>query len=57
MKIPKEELNGIFLHAVPHRSANQEMLLGFDFQSETFRAALELFGRMEIAESIYEGAG
>ena len=31
------------------------MMLSFDFKSETFRADIELFKRMEVAESIYEG--
>ena len=32
------------------------MIIGFDFESETFHAAQEIFKHMEIAEAIYEGA-
>ena len=32
------------------------MILRFNFTSKTFCAALELFKRMEVAESIYKGA-
>ena len=33
------------------------MILCFDFESEPFRDAIELFNRMEVSEAIYEGAG
>ena len=33
------------------------MMPGFDLESGTFRAALELFKRMEIAEVVYESVG
>ena len=56
-KIPKEELKNILLQAVPHWWAKQAMMLGFDFESETFRSAPELLERTEIAEAIYESAG
>ena len=42
-KIPQKELNKILLNGLPHEWAEQAMLLGFDFESEPFRAALELF--------------
>ena len=35
----------------------KSMMLGFDFESETFHAVLELFERMEVAEEIYEDEG
>ena len=53
----QEELNDILLHDVLHVWANQAMMIGFDFDSEPLHDVLELFKRMEVAESIYEGAG
>ena len=41
---------------MPHVWANQEMMIGLDFEIEPFRAALEIFNFMEVAELIYEGA-
>ena len=32
------------------------MMIGLDFEIEPFRAALEIFNFMEVAELIYEGA-
>ena len=55
--IPQEELNKILLYSVTHGCANQAMILGFDYESETLFSALEPFERMEIAEAIYEGVG
>ena len=40
-----------------HGWAKQEMMLGFDFESESFCAALELFERTEVEESIYKSSG
>ena len=55
-KIPQEELNDILLHDVPHGCSKQAIMSGFDFESEPFCAALELFKVMEVAELIYEYA-
>ena len=33
------------------------MMIWFDFESDKFRAALELFKHMEIVGAIYEGDG
>ena len=45
------------MHAVPNGWAKQATMLIFDFKSEPFRAALELFNCMEAAEFIHEGDG
>ena len=42
---------------MPHGWSNQAMMLRFDFESEPFRAALEIFESIEVAEMIYEFAG
>ena len=41
---------------MPHGWAKQAMTIGFDFERESFRAVLELFERMELVDTIYEGA-
>ena len=56
-KTPKEELNKILLHTILHGWSKQAMVIRFDFKSDPFCADTELFKRMEVAESIYEGAG
>ena len=45
-KIPQEELHEILFCDVPHGWANQATMIGFDFESDSFHTALELFKRM-----------
>ena len=52
-KIPQEELNKILFHAVPHGGSNQSIMIGFDFESEPFCDAIELFEHLGVAEAIY----
>ena len=40
---PKEELIKIPMHAVPNTWANQEIMLGFNFESKNFCSAFEAF--------------
>ena len=53
--IPKNP-NKILLHAVPHRWAKQAMMFMFNFESESFYDAIELFECMEVANTIYKSA-
>ena len=55
--IPQGELKEILLYAGPHGCAKQAMMFGLDFVGDSFCAELEIFKRMEVAESIYEGDG
>ena len=42
---------------VPHGWSKQAIMLGFNFESESFCTSLELFERMEVAEAIYKDSG
>ena len=44
--IPQEELNDILLYNVTHGRAKESMVLRFDFESESFQSAMELFDLM-----------
>lgn len=41
---------------MPHGCPNQEMMLGFDFESDPFCAAPELLERIKLTQYIYKVA-
>ena len=47
------EINGYFKHHA--QEPEQAHMQGFDCESITFKSAVDMFERMEIAEFIYEG--
>ena len=49
------ELNEILLNIINNTWINQSYVQGFYCESITFKEAVNMFKRMEIAESIYEG--
>ena len=49
------ELNAILLNIMPNSWSNQAYVQGFDCEPISFKTAANIFGRMEIAEYIYEG--
>ena len=49
------ELNGVLLNSMTNLCSNQAYVQGFDCKSITFKSAVSMIERMEIAESIYEG--
>ena len=49
------ELKKIFLNSMPNSWSRQAYVQGFDCWSTTFKKAVNMFDRMEISESIYEG--
>ena len=49
------ELNGVLLNSMTNLCSNQAYVQGFDCESITFKSAVSMIERMEIAESIYEG--
>ena len=53
-KICEMELNEIILSSFPNGNSNQAYVQGFDCDSIT-RKTVNMFERMEIAETIYEG--
>ena len=54
-KISVMELKKILLNSMPNSWSRQAYIQGFDCESITFKKAVNIFERMEIAESIYEG--
>ena len=54
-KIGVTKLNEILLNIMPNSWSKQAYVQGFDFESITFKKAVNMFEHMEIAESIYEG--
>ena len=50
-----EELNKILLHAVINSWARQSYIQGWDFEGRSYKETCDMFERMEIEESIYEG--
>ena len=48
------DLNDIILNSMPNSWSKKSYLQGFDCESINFKAAVNMFKRMEIAESIYE---
>ena len=49
------ELNEILLNSITNIWSNQSYVQGFDCDTISFKKAVNMFERMEIAESIYEG--
>ena len=54
-KIGITELNDILLNGMPNSWSEQVCVQGFNCESIYFKNSLNMFERMEIAESIYEG--
>ena len=54
-KIGVTELNEIILNSMPNSWYKKSYVQGFDCTSILFKKALNMFGRMDIAKSIYEG--
>ena len=54
-KIGVTELNRILLNSIPNIWSRHTYVQGFYCESITFKIAVNMFERMEIAESIYEG--
>ena len=54
-KICMTELNEILLNSMPNSWIKQAYVQGFYWKSITFKTSVNVFDRMEIAESIYEG--
>ena len=54
-KIDVTELNEIFLNIVPNSWSKQAYVQGFGCESISFKKAVNMFERIEIAESIYGG--
>ena len=54
-KIGVTELNEIILNSTPNSWSKQAYVQGFDCKSIPFKKSVNMFERMEIAESIYEG--
>ena len=51
-KVGVTELNSIFLNSMPNSWYKQACVQGFDCESITFKKAVNVFERMEFAESI-----
>ena len=49
------ELNVILLNGMHNSWSKQYYVQGFDFEFITFKKAVNMFERMDISESIYEG--
>ena len=54
-RIVVTELNEILLNSMPNICYKQSYVQGFDCKSISFKKAVNMFERMKIAESIYEG--
>ena len=54
-KIGVTKLNEILLNSMPNSWSIQVFEQGFDCEYITFKKSVNMFERMEIAESIYEG--
>ena len=54
-KIDVTEFNEIILNRTPNSWSKQAYVQGFDCESILFKKAVNVFDRMEIAESIYKG--
>ena len=54
-KIDVNELNEILPNSIPNRWSRQAYVQGFDCEYINFKKAVNMFERMEIDESIYEG--
>ena len=54
-KIGITELNDILLNSMPNRWSKQDYVQGFYCKYISFKKAINMFERMEIAEYIYKG--
>ena len=54
-KIGVTKLNEVLLNSIPNSWYIQAYIQGFDGESITFKKSVNIFERMEISESIYEG--
>ena len=54
-KIRITELNEILLNSMPNIWSKHAYVQDFDFDSITFKKAINMFECMEITDSIYEG--
>ena len=54
-KIGVTKLNKILISSIPNIWSKRAYVEGFDCESITFKKAVNMFERMEIFESIYEG--
>ena len=54
-KIGVTDMNEILLNSMPNSWSKQAYIKGFDWEFITFKKAVNIFERMEISESIYEG--
>ena len=54
-KIGTTALNEILLYSMPSSWSKQAYVQGFDWKSITLKKSVNVFGRMDITESIYEG--
>ena len=53
----QEYINEILLHEVPYGWTKQEMMPGFDLDSDSFHDKIELLYHIEVEGDIYEGDG
>ena len=54
-KVGLTEVNKILLNNMPNSWSKQAYVQGFDCESITFKKAVNMFERMEIADFIYKG--
>ena len=54
-KISVTKLNEILLNSIFNICSRQAYVQGFDCESITFKKDVNIFERMEISKSIYEG--
>ena len=54
-KIGVTELNEIILNSMPNSRSKQAYVQGFDCESISLKKSVNMFERMKILESIYEG--
>ena len=54
-KMGGTELNEILLNSIPNSWSKQAYVQGFNCETISFKKSVNLFERMEISESIYEG--
>ena len=55
-KIGLTKLSKILLNSMPNSWSNQSYVQGFDYESILFKKLLNMIKKMEISESIFEGA-
>ena len=54
-KMGGTELNEILLNSIPNSWSKQAYVQGFNCETISFKRSVNMFERMEISESIYEG--